>query len=111
MGFVWIKRENKVIFVGRYKELNPSYNFPSMVESFEKSPYEGKDRVIQYLKNGIEDMVSLSAPTDVISGAPIHMTMKGMNDGEYTWFNTLAYYVDKYNLRLPKEFEDKILKG
>ena len=47
---------------------------------------------------------------DVFTGDQISNEMIGMNDGEYTWFNTLAYYVEKYNLRLPKEFEDKILK-
>ena len=98
-------------YIGKYKELNPNHDFPSMRDSFERVPYEGKDRIIHYLKNGNEDMVSLAIPKDAITGDIIPMTMKGMNDGEFTWFNTLAYYVEKYNLRLPKEFEEKILKA
>ena len=33
-----------------------------------------------------------------------------MTDGEYSWLSDLAYYVEKYNLRLPEEFEGKVLK-
>ena len=72
---------------------------------------ESGNLVPDCLKNGNDDMVSLMASKDVITGEPIPMTMKGMNDGEFTWLNTLAYYVEKYNLRLPKEFEEKILRS
>ena len=55
-------------------------------------------------------MVSARSSKDVFTGEILSPSTKGMNDGEYTWFESLAYYVKKYNLRLPKEFEDKILK-
>ena len=100
-----------MIYLGKYKEFNPSYNFPSIVESFSPEPYVGQKEIAHYLKHGSVDMVSLQVPKDVITGKTINMEKIGMNDGEYTWFNTLAYYVEKYNLRLPKEFEDKVLKG
>lgn len=45
----------------------------------------------------------------MISGETIKMEKIGMNDGVYTWFNTLSYYVEKYNLWLQKEFEEHIL--
>ena len=32
-----------------------------------------------------------------------------MNDGKYSWTSTLIYYVEKYNLRLPLEFEKYVL--
>lgn len=54
-------------------------------------------------------MVSFQIPKDVISGETIKMEKIGMNDGVYTWFNTLSYYVEKYNLWLQKEFEEHIL--
>lgn len=56
-------------------------------------------------------MISMQTPKDVITGESIKMECLGMNDGEYTWFNILAYYVKKYNLRLPEEFERKILNS
>ncbi len=34
-----------------------------------------------------------------------------ISDGVYVWSNILSYYVDKYNLRLPKDFEEHILKS
>ena len=32
-----------------------------------------------------------------------------MNDGIYSWSNDLAYYVEKYNLRLPADFVNHVL--
>lgn len=98
-----------MIYIGKYRELCENCEYPSIMDSFEKEPYEGKDRIVSYLKNGKEDMISTKAPIDVISGERIPGDKLGMNDSVYTWWNTLAYYVEKYNLRLPKEFEDHIL--
>lgn len=98
-----------MVFIGRYNELIPGKGYPSMKDFFSRTPYEGQQKIIDYLLHGIEDIVSGAIPKDVISGRPIRMEKVGMNDGEYTWFNTLAYYVQRYNLRLPKEFEEKVL--
>ena len=100
-----------MVFIGRYKELNPGKGYPSMRDFFSDAPYEGQEKVYYYLTQGKEDMVSEEIPKDVFSGKSIRMEKIGMNDGEYTWFNTLAYYVRRYNLRLPEEFEKKILEG
>ena len=98
-----------MIYIGKFKEFNPNYDFPSIRDCFSEQPYEGQNRIIDYLKHGNRDMVRFSSSKDVITGEPIPMQVIGMNDGEYTWFNTLAYYVERYNLRLPREFEEKIL--
>lgn len=98
-----------MIFIGKYKEMNKSHDFPSIREFFEDMPYEGQEKVARYLENGTIDMCRMEIPKDVITGENIPMEKLGMNDGEYTWFNILAYYVRKYNLRLPREFEEKIL--
>lgn len=100
-----------MIFIGRYDEFNPGKNYPSIREFFSDAPYEGQGRIIHYLKHGSEDMASFRLPKDVITGEIIPMSAIGMNDGEYSWFNTLAYYVEKYNLRLPEDFEKKILNN
>lgn len=34
-----------------------------------------------------------------------------MTDGKFTWNTTLAYYVENYNLRLPKDFEEHVLSA
>lgn len=97
-------------YLGAYKELCPLKDYPSMKDYFVGEPYKGQGKIIHYLKNGKPDMCRMVIAKDVFTGDHISNEMIGMNDGEYTWFNTLAYYVEKYNLRLPKEFEDKVLK-
>ena len=82
-----------------------------MKDNFEKGAYKNQGKIIWYLKHGIEDMCRMQREKDVFTGESIPMETLGMNDGEYTWWNTLAYYVEKYNLRLPKEFENKILNS
>lgn len=111
MGFIWARREDRMIYIGAYEELNPGKNFPSMKESFSEKPYNGQEEIIHYLLHGKEDIASFKIPKDVFTGNVIPMSMIGMNDGEYTWWNTLAYYVKNYNLRLPTEFERKILRA
>ncbi len=98
-----------MIYIGKYKELCKNPEYPSIKDFFEKNPYPGKDKVVFYLKHGNIDLARMERARDVITGELINMEMLGMNDGEFTWFNTLAYYVEKYNLRLPREFENKIV--
>lgn len=97
-------------FLVKYDELIPGKNYPSMKEFFSNEPYYGQGEIIYYLRHGKEDMCRIEMARDVFSGKFISNEMIGMNDGEYTWFDFLAYYVEKYNLRLPEEFEKKILK-
>ena len=99
-----------MIYIGKYNELSPGRGYDSMKEHFEKGAYPGKEKIVKYLTSGKIDWASLELPKDVFTGERIRMEKLGMNDGVYTWWNTLAYYVEKYNLRLPKDFEEHILK-
>jgi len=99
-----------LIYIGDYEELVPGEGYDSMKAHFEKGAYPGKEKIVKYLTCGKVDMASFQLPKDVFTGERIPMTMLGTNDGVYMWWNTLAYYVDKYNLRLPEEFEKHILK-
>jgi len=99
-----------MIYIEKYDELSPGKGYDSMKKHFEKGAYPGKEKIVKYLTSGKVDMASFQLPKDVFTGERIPMTMLGMNDGVYMWWNTLAYYVDKYNLRLPEEFEKHILK-
>lgn len=98
-----------MIYIGEYEELIPGRGYPSMRDSFNNGPYKGQGNVVYYLLHGTEHMIRMTSDKDVFTGEKIQMDCLGMNDGEYTWFNTLAHYVKKYNLRLPEEFEKKIL--
>ena len=99
-----------MIYIGRYEELAPGRGYDSLKMHFETGEYPQKEKIVKYLTSGEVDMASLELPKDVFTGERIRMEKLGMNDGVYMWWNTLAYYVEKYNLRLPKDFEEHILK-
>ena len=45
----------------------------------------------------------------MFTGELIAVRLEVLTDGAYSWDTALPYYVKKYNLRLPGEFEDKVL--
>jgi len=45
----------------------------------------------------------------VISGDVIRIEDSVRVDEKYAWSESLSYYIDKYNLRLPPDFEKQIL--
>lgn len=102
-----------MIYIGEFRELcirHPDY--PSIIDYFDSDSYPGKDKIVRYLKkSGEVDMMSGAIRKDVITGDTISFTDVGRNDGEYSWWESLAYYVEHYNLRLPKSFEEKILSS
>lgn len=98
-----------VIIIGKYEELAPGMGFPSMKKYMQKEPYKSKAIILEYLRNGNIHMVTASRVVDVLSGKPTNIELQFMDDGKYSWSSKIPYYVDKYNLRLPKEFENHIL--
>lgn len=91
----------------QFEEFGPGMGFPSMKTSFSQSPYPNKDKVIAYLSKGRKTYSATSHSRDVFTGEMIPGERCGMTDGEYSWNSALAYYVGKYNLRLPSRFEEK----
>lgn len=92
-----------------YDEFGPGMGFKSMKESFSKEPYYGKDKILNYLKNGEKTYARAACAKDIFTGAPIGGEYVGMTDGEYTWNSILIYYVETYNLHLIKDFEEKVI--
>lgn len=96
----------------RYREFAMGdQRYPSIKDSFEAEAYAGQDKIADYLRNGRVTLCATSASVDVLTGQQIDGRKCLMTDGEYSWNNTLAYYVEKYNLRLPTEFEEKVLSA
>lgn len=67
---------------------------------------------MDYLRhNGTATLAQAGLSYDKLTGERIKgergMTLN--DDGVYTWWSDLAYHVEKYNLRLPKEFEEHVL--
>lgn len=100
------------IYLCNFKEYGAE-DAPSISEISEQKPYEGKEKIVDYLaNNGKATLASAKLPNDRITGERI----KGIKGGlfiketdRFAWWSDLAYHVEKYNLRLPKEFEDYVL--
>lgn len=93
----------------RYDEFAKGMGFPSLKDFVQPERYPGQDDIVKYLYSAEGGMVSMTRLIDVFTGEPINQEVVFMNDGVYRWISTLAYYVNHYNLRLPKEFEDHVL--
>lgn len=97
------------MFLCNFKEYGVP-NAPSMCESFEKTPYKGQDKIVKFLRSeGTVGAAAAAAPVDLFTGERISGELVFKNCGSFGWCSDLAYHVEKYNLRLPKEFEDFVL--
>ena len=92
-----------------WKEFNPDEN-RSIKDDFQNKEYDHFKEIAAYLENGKISLVSTECGVDVVTNERIFDTCCILTDGEYTWLNTLGYYVRNYYLKLPKEFEQKVLK-
>lgn len=98
-----------VKYLAGFEELDPGLGFDSMRNFMESAPYEGQEDIARYLDAGRKTYTATSGyPHDVFDGETIKTELAGMTDGEYSWNTCLSHYVRKYNLRLPKCFEDKV---
>lgn len=97
------------IILQNFKEFGVP-NAPSLLEKCEKKPYQGQDKIVEFLKcKGEIGAVAAKVPIDVITGERIPGELVIKHYGKFGWMSDLAYHVEKYNLRLPKEFEDYVL--
>lgn len=91
-----------------WKEFNPTAE-KSIKEDFQNVASPNKIKIIEYLNSGTVVLAATSTENDIFTGEIIAPTRCILTDGEFSWPNSLGYYVDKYNLQVPKELEDKIL--
>ena len=98
-----------MIILGEYEELAPGMGFPSMRNFLQDAPYAHQDIIVDYLNSGHIHMVTAARFTDVFTGERVNRELVYMDDGVYSWSSKLPYYVAKYNLRLPAEFETHVL--
>lgn len=99
-----------VVILGKYDEFAPNMGFPSIKEHLQDAPYKFQSDILHYLMNGNIHMVTASRFSDVITGKLTDRELVYMDDGKYSWSSKLPYYVEKYNLKLPEEFERYVLK-
>ncbi|MDO4490722.1 MAG: hypothetical protein Q4B85_06630 [Lachnospiraceae bacterium] len=93
----------------QFEEYGKGMGFPSIKSMFSAEPYYGKEKVVEYLKNGRKTFSATSVPYDFFTGDRIPIEKCGMTDGEYSWMSSLYYYVEKYNLKMPADFMKKVI--
>lgn len=84
----------------------------SITSCLSEANYDGQKEVVQYLREcGHERGISMRAPVDYLTGERISTAGNVFYSDEfYSWNDTLAYYVEKYNLKLPDEFIKYVVK-
>ena len=93
-----------------FDEYGPGMGFPSMKQFMCDKPYPGKDTIVTYLKAGRKTFAAAGRACDFFTGEMIPGELCGMTDGTYSWMSSLAYYVEKFNLRLDPEFERYVME-
>jgi hypothetical protein len=80
---------------------------PSIRDFVELAAHECEEKVLNYLRNGHCYAAKGGWDTDVLDLSCQAPLFRGYyTDGAYFWPQDLAYYVEKYHLRLPQAFLD-----
>lgn len=79
--------------------------------SFETAPINAsnKEKVLRHLRNSKVIAAAPGIMKDVFTKQTINGEMLAYSDGEYYWGSEAIYYFEKYNLKLPDTFIDKII--
>lgn len=97
------------LILNNFKEYGAE-NAPSIAELRTKESYTGKEKIVQFLKEkGEIGLTTAKLPADRLTGERIAGELVTRETDKFIWWSDLAYHVDKYNLHLPKEFEDYVL--
>jgi hypothetical protein len=89
---------------------------PSMREFMVDQPWESQREAVAYLCSGhilgylmgsrLRDHFDRTSYADVIVNGGREGGLTPLTDGTYFWPAGLAYFVERYNVRLPQEFLD-----
>ena len=73
------------------------------------APYD-KAEVIAYLTSQKRVSGCPKAAIDCVTGKEIAPSFSVYTDGEYDWCDFLIYHIEKYNVKLPNDFLEHIIK-
>ena len=94
-----------------YREFRGIF-YPSLENFFRDTPGEKQEELIRYLKEGGKVVRVMEGPVyDYFSGEFACDNMEIRDDGVYNWNSVLAYYVEKYNMELPEDFQEHAAKA
>lgn len=97
--------------IGWFSEMNISAADSGSVRDFitDEELYD-KAKVIAYLKSQKRVAGCPRAAIDCLTGAEIAPSYSVFTDGEYDWCDFLIYHIEKYNIVLPQDFIEHIMK-
>ena len=98
-----------MIIIGQTCELDKDSQYPSINELINK-PIKEKKKVIEYMRKSKVIAVAPAIVRDVIHPEIKIPELFLMSDGKYEWRSDIIYYVEKYDMELPEEFVQHVLK-
>lgn len=95
------------------KKINSHAVLPSITEfACDRLDDSTKEKVIDYMLNmPFTSWIEMCGPdTDAFTGEPQFTYSAQITDGTYVWFDNLAAYVYKYDVKLPDDFIEHVLE-
>ena len=91
--------------VGFFREIKRGLLTDSLISSISDKPLDNEELIIQYLQNGATFLVSPGIICDILNDSK-NVISNGniLTDGVWAWPNYLAYYVNKYHVKLTSGF-------
>ena len=96
-------------FITDYKEFDGDQD-RSLLDHLSEDAIKDKDKILNYLKNGMDDGVRCSGIHDFVKDEPMLDTVRLFTDGEYYWDSEEIYHFEKYNIALNSDFVQKALR-
>lgn len=95
-------------YIGYFSELNLYADNGSIHENIVDNVEYNKEAVIEYLANQKRIASCPKVAIDCITGKEIAKSFSVFTDGEFEWCDFLIHYIKEYNIKLPKEFIEKV---
>lgn len=94
-------------YVGNFIELgyDDYVDAPSLQALRDRRRPGNKEALIAYLKAGVTLVFAPGFDRDVLDETRDAGSSSIATDGTYAWPRTLAYYLERYDVALPEEFE------
>lgn len=97
-----------MISVGFFSEMKLYADNGSIKEHIIEEVDYDKTKVVDYLKSQKRMGGCPRAAIDCLTGDIITPSFSVYTDGEYEWCDFLLYHINKYNIKLPQKFIEKI---
>lgn len=102
----------KLIRVGFFREMRHGEpGDPSLADARAEAPAPHQDALAAYLAAGHVYIATPGMARDVLDGKTVIGPPNYLTDGTYVWPGDAAYYVRKYNVRLPAAFVEHAAAG